>query len=114
MQFILCLIMVTAAAEDPPPTNLLVAVTAEWCEPCQRMKPSLLAMRRDGWNVRIIDYDRYRNHPWMVLHVAGRPVPCFVMCLDDSGRRVWQIATGTRSRTWLEQWIIAAGRKMKQ
>lgn len=37
--------------------DTLVVVTATWCRPCQLIKPTLIALKAQGYNIKIYDID---------------------------------------------------------
>ena len=39
----------------------LINFTADWCGPCQQMKPILAEIENDGWRIVTVDIDRHAD-----------------------------------------------------
>jgi thioredoxin 1 len=63
---------------------------ASWCGPCQRMKPIVSTMRRQGFRMRDIDVDR--NQP-LAQKYGVRGIPTFVFL--QNGKEVHRFSGGT-------------------
>lgn len=75
--------LLVAAALATAPNAELLDFTAEWCGPCQTMRPVVEQLRREGYPVRQIDVDQQRalasrfgitGMPTFVLVVNGKEV----------------------------------------
>jgi len=73
--------------------------TADWCQPCKKVKPIVEDMKREGANFQTIDVDYEQE---LVKQFEVRSVPTFVL-LED-GKEINRI-TGAKTREELENFI---------
>ncbi len=77
--------------------------TADWCQPCKQMAPTVDQLRADGWQIQSVDTDQYReaatqyrveNLPTFVIVCGGREVDRIVgvASYDVLSRRVQRAA----------------------
>ena len=60
----------------PQTTHQVLAFTADWCQACQRDKPKLADLRRQGVEVIEIDYDA---RPDLVRKYRVRRLPTYIV-----------------------------------
>jgi thiol-disulfide isomerase/thioredoxin len=73
------LVLLTSVANGqsrPSSEVRLLYFTAQWCGPCQQMKPALLHLQQRGWQVDPIDTDR---QPQLVDRFEVRNLPTMVI-----------------------------------
>lgn len=46
---------------DKPDKDKILAFMADWCEPCQKMRPTLATLEREGYSIEIIDIEENRQ-----------------------------------------------------
>jgi len=63
----------------PQTTHQIYAFTADWCQACQRDKPKLADLRRQGVEVVEIDYDA---RPDLVRKYRVRRLPTYIVLKD--------------------------------
>ena len=63
----------------PQTTHQVLAFTADWCQACQRDKPKLDDLRRQGVEVVEIDYDARPN---LVRKYRVRRLPTYIVLED--------------------------------
>jgi len=63
----------------PQATHQVLAFTADWCQACQRDKPKLADLRRQGVEVIEIDYDA---RPDLVQQYRVRRLPTYIVLKD--------------------------------
>jgi len=63
----------------PQATHQVLAFTADWCQACQRDKPKLADLRRQGVKVIEIDYDA---RPDLVRKYRVRRLPTYIVLKD--------------------------------
>jgi thioredoxin 1 len=63
----------------PQTTHQVLAFTADWCQACQRDKPKLADLRRQGVEVVEIDYDA---RPDLVRKYRVRRLPTYIVLKD--------------------------------
>ncbi len=73
--------------------------TAEWCQPCKKVKPVVEAMKREGFEFQMIDADYEQS---LVERFKVSSIPTFIL-LED-GRELSRV-TGAKTRTELENFI---------
>jgi thiol-disulfide isomerase/thioredoxin len=61
----------------------ILAFTASWCKPCQRVHPFLVAIKASGVEVEIIDVDA---NPSMAKKYGITSVPTFLVTVCRDGR----------------------------
>lgn len=76
----------------------IVAVCAEWCNPCKQMEPVLGEVEGSGCKVRRVDFDQHRQ--WAEQNGVTR-LPTFI-ALDASGREVGRHAGLTSAGRLME------------
>lgn len=80
-----------AAALSPARTlGEVLFFNASWCGPCQRMKPIVTQLRRQGFRLRDIDVDK--NRP-LAQKYSVRGIPTFVFI--QNGSEVHRFSGGT-------------------
>lgn len=57
--WILSALMFAAVGADPE--CAIVHFTADWCEPCKQIEPSLVQLQKDGWVVHTVNVDHQPN-----------------------------------------------------
>jgi len=75
---------VASPANDSPSEPLLLDFHAEWCGPCQRVRPAVQQLIREGYPIKQIDIDR---DPKLASRYHVQGVPTFVV-VDASGREL--------------------------
>lgn len=68
----------------------VMAFTAEWCAPCKRAKPALIAIQASGVQVTIVDIDK---KPDMARKYGITSVPTFIVRTCKGVVRTQKIAT---------------------
>ena len=63
--------------------TVLLDFTADWCGPCQTMRPTIERLRNEGHQVRIVNIDR---DPKLAAKYGVTTIPCFVAVTN--GREV--------------------------
>jgi len=63
----------------PQTSHQVLAFTADWCQACQRDKPKLADLRRQGVEVIEIDYDA---RPDLVRKYGVRRLPTYIVLKD--------------------------------
>jgi len=80
----------TAAVGPPRALGEVLFFNASWCGPCQRMKPIVAQLRRQGFRLRDIDVDKNRT---LARKYAVRGIPTFVFI--QNGSEVHRFSGGT-------------------
>lgn len=78
---LLALPTVTIAAEEQElPKNCLIQFHADWCGPCQAMKPLVARLEKEGYPVVRINTDQQKAlaHKYQV-----ETIPCFVVIRNN-------------------------------
>ena len=73
--------------------------TAEWCQPCKKVKPVVEAMKKEGFEFQMIDADYEQI---LVEKFKVKSIPTFIL-LED-GKELNRI-TGAKTREELEEFI---------
>ena len=73
--------------------------TADWCQPCKKVKPIVEDMKREGFQFQMIDAD---YEQLLVKRFKVKAVPTFIL-LED-GKELNRI-TGAKTREELEEFI---------
>ena len=73
--------------------------TADWCNPCKKVKPIVEEMKREGFTFQMIDVDYEQE---LVKQFEVKSVPTFIL-LED-GKEINRI-TGAKTREELENFI---------
>lgn len=72
--------LLIAATLAITPQAELIDFTAQWCEPCQQMKPIVEKLHREGLPVRQVDYDENRA---LANRYRVTGLPTFVLVVND-------------------------------
>ncbi len=86
---------------------MLLDVSASWCGPCQQMKPVVHSLQREGYPVKIVDFDRHRSYAEQQLGV--KRIPTFVLVKNN---RVLARHEGPMSRQGLIEMMNRGGVKL--
>ena len=73
--------------------------TAEWCQPCKKVKPVVEEMKKEGFQFQMIDAD---YEQLLVKQFQVKSIPTFIL-LED-GKELNRI-TGAKTRGELEDFI---------
>jgi len=73
--------------------------TAEWCEPCKKVKPVVEEMKKEGFQFQMIDAD---YEQLLIKQFQVKSIPTFIL-LED-GKELNRI-TGAKTRGELEDFI---------
>ena len=73
--------------------------TADWCQPCKRVRPIVEDMKKDGFEFQMIDAD---YEQLLVKRFEIKSIPTFVLLND--GKEINRI-TGAKTREELESFI---------
>jgi thioredoxin-like negative regulator of GroEL len=73
--------------------------TADWCQPCQKVKPIVEEMKREGFEFQIIDAD---YEQLLVKRFGIKSVPTFI--LFENEKEVNRM-TGAKTREELQSFI---------
>ena len=73
--------------------------TAEWCEPCKKVKPVVEEMKKEGFQFQMIDAD---YEQLLVKQFKVSSVPTFIL-LED-GKELNRIS-GAQTKNQLEEFI---------
>jgi thioredoxin 1 len=73
--------------------------TADWCEPCKKVRPIVEDMKKDGFEFQIIDAD---YEQLLVKKFEVRSIPTFI--LIENNQEVNRIS-GAKTREELESFI---------
>ncbi|MCC7083960.1 MAG: thioredoxin family protein [Pirellulales bacterium] len=77
----------------------LLVFTADWCGACQRMKPVIADLSREGFDVRTFNVDRNREK---AERYGIRSIPTFV--LVRGGKEVRRMSGTTSAPTLRRMW----------
>lgn len=105
--WVIALLSVAAkAAEHPKP--VLVHFTATWCGPCQLMKPAVARVKRQGFDIRVVDIDEHPEHK-KSYRVKG--VPTTVCVVHRNGKwyevgRIEKRASAAELRKMCERSVV--------
>lgn len=78
---VLCLLPATiATGQDDMPANCLIQFHADWCNPCQRMKPLVNRLEKEGYTVVRVNVDKQKA---LARKYKVATIPCFVGLVDD-------------------------------
>ncbi len=84
------LLVMSALMLGATPQGVVYEFTASWCGPCQQMSPMVSRLQRQGYPIKKVDVDRYREF-------AGKyrisSIPAFVLVVD--GQEVQRIVGAT-------------------
>jgi thioredoxin-like negative regulator of GroEL len=73
--------------------------TADWCQPCKKVKPIVEDMKKEGFEFQIIDAD---YEQLLVKRFEIKSIPTFILMED--GKEINRI-TGAKTRQELEEFI---------
>ena len=73
--------------------------TADWCQPCKKVKPVVEAMKKEGFEFQMIDADYEQI---LVEKFKVKSIPTFIL-LED-GREL-DLITGAKTKEELERFI---------
>ena len=73
--------------------------TADWCQPCKKVKPIVEDMKKEGFQFQMVDAD---YEQLLVKRFEVRSIPTFIL-LED-GKEINRI-TGAKTREELENFI---------
>jgi thioredoxin 1 len=76
--------------------NYVFYFTAEWCQPCKKVKPIIEEMKKEGLKFQMIDVDYQES---LVKQFEIKAVPTFILLND--GREINRI-TGAKTKEELE------------
>lgn len=76
--------------------NYVFYFTADWCQPCQKVRPIVEEMKRKGLKFQLIDVDYQES---LVKQFEIKSVPTFILLND--GREINRI-TGAKTKEELE------------
>lgn len=98
LAFVITLLAAALASAE----TVLLDFSADWCGPCQQMKPIVQQLAAAGHPVREVNVDRDRS---LAAKYRVTSIPCFVMLVD--GQEVDREVGGV-SRSRLEQMLAKA------
>jgi thioredoxin-like negative regulator of GroEL len=73
--------------------------TADWCQPCKKVKPIIEDMKKEGFEFQMIDAD---YEQLLVKRFEIKSIPTFILIED--GKEINRI-TGAKTRQELEEFI---------
>jgi thioredoxin-like negative regulator of GroEL len=73
--------------------------TADWCQPCKKVKPIVEDMKKEGFQFQMIDAD---YEQLLVKQFQVKSIPTFILLQD--GKEINRI-TGAKTRGELEDFI---------
>jgi thioredoxin-like negative regulator of GroEL len=73
--------------------------TAEWCQPCKKVKPVVEDMKKEGFQFQMVDAD---YEQLLVKQFKVSSIPTFILLKD--GKEINRI-TGAKTRGELEDFI---------
>lgn len=73
--------------------------TADWCQPCKKVKPIVEDMKKEGFEFQIIDVDYEQS---LVKKFEIRSVPTFI--LFENGKEIDRMV-GAKTKEELESFI---------
>ena len=73
--------------------------TADWCQPCKKVKPIVEDMKKEGFEFQMIDAD---YEQLLVKRFEIKSIPTFILIED--GKEINRI-TGAKTRQELEKFI---------
>jgi len=75
------LVLLSAAAAGHGFDGVLLDFSATWCGPCQRVKPIVERLKRQGYPIRKVDIDRERS---LARRFRIKAVPTFVLLVNGN------------------------------
>ena len=73
--------------------------TADWCQPCKKVKPIVEDMKKEGFQFQMVDAD---YEQFLVKQFQVKSIPTFIL-LED-GKEINRI-TGAKTKEELENFI---------
>jgi thioredoxin-like negative regulator of GroEL len=73
--------------------------TADWCQPCKKVKPIVEDMKKEGFEFQMIDAD---YEQLLVKRFEIKSIPTFILMED--GKEINRI-TGAKTKQELEEFI---------
>ena len=73
--------------------------TADWCQPCKKVKPIVEDMKKEGFQFQMIDAD---YEQLLVKRFEIKSIPTFILLKD--GKEISRI-TGAKTKEELENFI---------
>jgi thioredoxin-like negative regulator of GroEL len=73
--------------------------TADWCQPCKKVKPIIEDMKKEGFEFQMIDAD---YEQLLVKRFEIKSIPTFILIED--GKEINRI-TGAKTKQELEEFI---------
>jgi len=73
--------------------------TADWCQPCKKVKPIIEDMKKEGFEFQMIDAD---YEQLLVKRFEIKSIPTFILMED--GKEINRI-TGAKTKQELEEFI---------
>ena len=90
-------VAVLMAALGGTPEGVILDFSASWCPGCQRVKPTVQKLQKQGLPIRIVDVDRERA---LVEKLGVQRIPTFILLIRD---QVAQRVTGPMSERELRE-----------
>lgn len=91
-----------ASVVSPNSDCMLVEFSADWCRPCQQMRPAMDRLTSEGWVIRHVDVDRERD---LADRFQVRSLPTVViLCQGKEVDRLMGAATYEQVVSRLERW----------
>ncbi len=104
---LLALLTATNPSSDGGPSDaVLLDFHADWCGPCQKMRPAVDQLSRKGYPVKSINIDRSKA---IADRYGVQAVPTFIV-VDRSGRELDR-TSGLQPAAALERFYLAASAK---
>ena len=88
------LLMISAVTAAPGYQGVLLDFSATWCGPCQRVKPVVERLERQGFPIRTVDIDR---EPALAKRFGVHSVPTFVLVVN--GQEAQRLSGGISETT---------------
>ena len=101
LALLIAALLITLASCGEAKADYVLEFGATWCGPCQAQKPVVAQVRREGYDVRPVDFDERKD---LVAYYRITKVPTCVYVIStargdfDSGCRIVGIATAAQLR----------------